>query len=365
MPRSSRILTAVAALLLLGMFVFPLWQIQLSAPQYPEGLGMYIHVNTIEGATEFDLDKINSLNHYIGMKPIEAASIPELRFMPWLVGLLVAGGLVAALRGTRRALAIWLVAFALLGAAGLADFWRWGYDYGHNLDAEQAIIKVPGMSYQPPLIGTKKLLNFTASSWPAMGGLLAGLAFALGAGVLVTASRAARRTAAAGAVVALAACGSSGPPAMAYDGSESCEHCRMAITDPRFGSALVSTTGRVYRFDSIECLAGFYAEDTTRAATMWVSNYQAPGAMLRVVEARFVRLTGPEGSPMGMGLAALSADATPAAGTTDGTLLSWDDVVELVRRGTPTATRHDPAAHDHHDAHSAAAAPATTAGGER
>ena len=56
---------------------------------------------------------------------------------------------------------------------GLVDFWHWEYDYGHRLDFEHAIIKIPGMSYQPPLIGVKQLLNFTAVSWPDVGGWLA------------------------------------------------------------------------------------------------------------------------------------------------------------------------------------------------
>lgn len=181
MSRTSRILTAVAAVLLLSVFVFPLWSIHLVAPQYPEGIGMYIRVNTIVGWTEFDLNKINNLNHYIGMKRIVPEAIPELRFMPWLFAALIGGGVLVAIIGRRRALRGWLVAFALLGASGLVDFYRWSYDYGHNLDPETAVIKVPGMSYQPPLIGSKQLLNFTATSWPGPAGWLAGVAFALGA----------------------------------------------------------------------------------------------------------------------------------------------------------------------------------------
>jgi copper chaperone NosL len=64
--------------------------------------------------------------------------------------------------------------------AGLADFYCWGYDYGHDLDPE-AILKIPGMSYQPPLIGSKQLLNFRATSWPASGGWILVLALLLGA----------------------------------------------------------------------------------------------------------------------------------------------------------------------------------------
>ena len=117
-----------------------------------------------------------NLNHYIGMKVITPSDIPELRFMPWLVGGLIGLGLAAAALGKRAMLYGWVVLFTLAAIAGLADFYRWGYDYGHNL-APDAIIKIIGMSYQPPLIGNKQLLNFSATSWPAAGGwvLIAGL----------------------------------------------------------------------------------------------------------------------------------------------------------------------------------------------
>jgi hypothetical protein len=180
MTRLSRLLVGAAALLLAAVYVLPLWHVRLSAPQYPEGLGMHIHLGSLQGATETDLTNINNLNHYIGMKRIETDAIPELAIMPWIVAALVAGGLLVAAVGKRRPLYAWLAAFGLSGVVGLADFWRWEYDYGHNLDMAEAIIKIPGMSYQPPLIGSKQLLNFTATAWPGSGGVAAGLAFALG-----------------------------------------------------------------------------------------------------------------------------------------------------------------------------------------
>jgi copper chaperone NosL len=180
MPALSRILVAISSLLLIGLFVFPLWHVRLTAPQYPEGLGMNIRINTVEGATETDLDNINGLNHYIGMKRIDPDAIPELKFMPWIVGALVLSGLAVAAVARRRVLYFWMTGFLAVGVIGLIDFWRWEYDYGHNLDAATAIIKIPGMSYQPPLIGTKQLLNFQAVSLPAAGGILAGIAFVLG-----------------------------------------------------------------------------------------------------------------------------------------------------------------------------------------
>ena len=173
-------LTALASLALAGLFVLPLWRVQLVAPQYPEGLGMKIGISDVRGVMPTDLDNINGLNHYIGMKHITPAAIPELRYMPWIVGGLILLGLIAAIVGSRKLLITWIGGFAVLAVAGLIDFWRWEYDYGHNIDFDHAIIKIPGMTYQPPLIGVKQLLNFTAISWPDAGAWLALVAFGLG-----------------------------------------------------------------------------------------------------------------------------------------------------------------------------------------
>ncbi|WP_411278503.1 hypothetical protein [Gemmatimonas sp.] len=171
--RRARIMVAAAAVALVSALFFPLWRVSLTAPQYPEGLGMHIWAHTVTGVEPNDLQNINGLNHYIGMKTIVPETIPELQFMPaGIIAMSVAGLLVAAM-GRRRWILVWSGALLLSAVVGLVDFWRWEYDYGHNLDLEHAPIQVPGMSYQPPLIGSKKLLNFTATSLPATGGLLA------------------------------------------------------------------------------------------------------------------------------------------------------------------------------------------------
>lgn len=161
----SRILVAVSALLMVSAYYVPLWQILMWAPQYPEGLDMKIWINTISG----DVKIISALNHYIGMKHIEVEMFPEFQYMVYIVGVLIGFGLLTAIVNKRFI----LIAFALLifgtGIGALVDFYMWGYDYGHNLDPTAPIV-VPGMSYQPPLIGTKQLLNFTAFSGPDIGG---------------------------------------------------------------------------------------------------------------------------------------------------------------------------------------------------
>jgi len=185
MTRISRIAVALASLLLLTVYMAPLWRIQLVAPQYPEGLGLRIWVDQITGIKPNDLNSINGLNHYIGMRPIEPESFPELRLMPRLVAAAVVAGLLVALVGRRGLLYAWAGLFAAGAVAGLGDFWKWGYEYGHRLDPHAAI-KVPGMSYQPPIIGSKQLLNFHATSWPDVGGwiAIAALAFVVGVAVL-------------------------------------------------------------------------------------------------------------------------------------------------------------------------------------
>ncbi len=161
----SRLVIMLAALLMVSAYFVPLWQILMWAPQYPEGLEMDIWINTIKG----DVKVISALNHYIGMKHIEVEMFPEFEYMIYIVGFLIGFGLLTAL--VNRRLMLWLFSLLLLATAvaALVDFWLWGYDYGHNLDPTAAI-NIPGMSYQPPLIGTKQLLNFTAFSGPDVGG---------------------------------------------------------------------------------------------------------------------------------------------------------------------------------------------------
>ncbi len=167
MKKKTKIIIIIISAALVAGFLLPIWAISLEAPQYPEGLGMNIWINKITG----DLNTINGLNHYIGMKRIEPDSIKELKLMPFLLGFLALAGLFTGIAGRKKILTAWVIIFVVLGLAGGIDFYMWEYDYGHNLNPEAAI-KIPGMSYQPPFLGTEQLLNFTATSLPDTGGML-------------------------------------------------------------------------------------------------------------------------------------------------------------------------------------------------
>ena len=144
------------------------------------------------------------------------------------------------------------------------------------------------------------------------------------------------------AALALSGCRRSGPVAMRYDGTESCELCRMAVTDPRYGAQLVTRTGKVRTFDSIECLASYYLRASRgdgERPRAWVGDFTRPGTLVRVDSARFLRTAGPRSSPMGRGLLAVGSDASLQALQRElgGTTLGWTDVLALMEReGLPS-----------------------------
>jgi len=172
----------IAAMLPLALFIFPLWKITLEAPQYPTPLGMYIHINDFADVNPHDIKNINIMNHYVGMKYIPEA-IPEFKIFP--IGIIITSvlGLIIGIFGNYKWFLGWLILMCVLSAAGLYDFYIWEHDYGHNLDPK-AIMKFTNpdgtiMGFQPPLFGSKDILNFTAHSYPQLGAFFLGIGMAL------------------------------------------------------------------------------------------------------------------------------------------------------------------------------------------
>lgn len=164
---SARIIAFVCGLFLLAVLFVPLWQIELAAPQYPEGLVLKMYPNKIAG----DVEIINGLNHYIGMKTLHTKDFIEFTVLPYIIISFATCCFLIAYLKKRKWLTIVFTLFVLFGILAMVDFWRWEYAYGHDLSAD-APIQVPGMAYQPPLIGYKQLLNFGAYSIPDIGGIL-------------------------------------------------------------------------------------------------------------------------------------------------------------------------------------------------
>jgi copper chaperone NosL len=178
MKQLPRLVMLIAALSLLSLFVWPMWQIVLYAPQYPTGVEMHIWINKIGGKEPGVLQNINILNHYVGMKFIEPDSIPELKYFQFVIIGMAVLGVIVAIINRRWLFLSWAILITLLAIAGIYDFYLWEYDYGHNISSD-APIKIPGASFQPPLIGYKQILNFDAVSLPHIAGYFTGAGIVL------------------------------------------------------------------------------------------------------------------------------------------------------------------------------------------
>ena len=166
---TSRVLILVAVVVLLPVYLFPLWNMSFYSNQYTDGLVLHIYSYQLEGGktpNRDDLREINSLNHYIGMRPLLESDFSEFTWVPLVVGLLAILALRAMVIGKMSNLVDVFVLFVYFGAFSMWSFYHRLYMYGHNLDPT-ASIKVQG--FTPPFFGTKQIANFSVNSFPGIG----------------------------------------------------------------------------------------------------------------------------------------------------------------------------------------------------
>lgn len=320
----SRLLLILCCGMLVYALFVPLWLIDLDAPQYPEGLRLLIYPHKLGGNVEI----INGLNHYIGMRELHSDDFPEFTILPYVIGAFALASLAVALIGRKKGLYILLTCFVLFGIVAMVDFYKWEYEYGHDLNPNAAII-VPGQAYQPPLIGFKQLLNFGAYSIPAAGGWMF-----VASGVLMVLSvlieknvfsrfRKPKVAVAALLPLFLLSCDGAGPEPIKLN-KDNCEFCRMTIADARFSAQIVTKKGRVYKFDDLSCLQAYMSEKETQDAEAYVADYSKPEKFVVAEEAHYVT-GGKVNSPMGGNMAAFGEQQAAAAfaSQVDGELKSW------------------------------------------
>lgn len=327
----SRILILISAVAMISAYYVPLWQILMWAPQYPEGLNMKIWINNITG----DVKIISALNHYIGMRPIEANMFPEFQYLTYIVGAMILIGLLTAIVNKRFMLIVFATLLIAGGIAALADLYLWGYNYGHNLDPTAPIV-VPGLSYQPPLIGTKQLLNFTAYSGPDTGGWIFMVSGILAIATLIFEiykSRHGSRKLTATAVtimlcLSLMSCDVE-PEPLQY-GKDSCHHCKMTLMDNKFGAEILTTKGKVYKFDDLNCMLHFYNSGVVKSEDIkdiLVVDFSNPEKLTDARNALYVK-SGLIKSPMASNVAAFQSYEVLKEMNADwkGIMLSWGEL---------------------------------------
>ena len=329
---SSRVIVFFCGLLLILVLFKPMWRIELDAPQYPEGLTLLIYADKIAG----DVAIVNGLNHYIGMKTLHTKDFAEFKILPGIILFFVAAFILTAVLAKRKWLYLLLGLFILFGVVAMIDFWRWEYDYGHNLDPNAAII-VPGMAYQPPLIGFKQLLNFGAYSIPDLGGWVFIGVGAVLLFIAITEWRKAKKTKAAlksgklvmAILLLLFFTGCNTSPQPIALGKDQCHGCKMTISDERFGAELVTRKSKVYKFDDAHCLLEFKKAGTVNEkdiANIFFTNFSAPHQLLNAGQAKFLK-SDLLRSPMNGNMAAfeLTDSLQKAVEVFKGTIILWNE----------------------------------------
>ena len=330
MPILSRVLTALAGVILFGALLFPIWQMELQAPQYPEGLTLYLHADKLDG----DVQSINGLNHYIGMKTLHTEDFIEFAVLPYIIvffGLLT---LASAIIGRKKWILFTLFLFILFGIVALIDFYRWNYNYGHNL-SPTAAIKVPGMAYQPPIIGYKQLLNFGVYSIPALGGILMVISGLIMAFVVIKdykfykifSKKAAAAVVMSGMLFTFISCGNTAPKPIKVN-EDVCVACKMTIVDLKFATQFVTDKGKSYVFDDVVCMVKFISNNKDlNIGKIYVPNYLRETQFLEASNAFFIQ-GGDVKSPMNGNVAAFetAAEAAQYAEQLNASPVSWKDI---------------------------------------
>lgn len=180
-PR-ARLAVLGAGVFLIAAPFFPLWKITMFANQFPEGLRLSIYAHQLVGGNGgADLQGINILNHYIGMREIQAADFVEMKFIPFALGVFLLLGLRTAVFARVGNVVDLLVLFLYFATFSFGVFGYRMYTYGHQLSPE-APIKVA--SFTPPIFGHQRIANFDVYSYPGFGSIVL-LAFVLCLGTVL------------------------------------------------------------------------------------------------------------------------------------------------------------------------------------
>jgi copper chaperone NosL len=324
-PGPKLLLIATAVCLAAAIFV-PIWRIELSAPQYPEGLVLQIFSFKLGG----QVDIINGLNHYIGMKTLHKDDFVEFTLLPYIIGCFSIGALIIAFWAKRRGLHLFLASFLVFGIVAMIDFYRWNYNYGHDLDPNAAIV-VPGMAYQPPLIGYKQLLNFGAFSIPDLGGwlfIVSGLlivcAVIIENGLLGRYNSRYKTIILGLFLITWMSCVQNVVPAIQLN-KDSCDFCKMTIADGRFSAALSTTKGRVYKFDDMSCMQHYItAQHAVPFRSFYIADFTQSNTLIDAEHCFYLKGEQIE-SPMGGHIAAFANENTAKRyqDRLNGILLTW------------------------------------------
>jgi copper chaperone NosL len=116
---------------------------------------------------------------------------------------------------------------------------------------------------------------------------------------------------------------------------DQCAYCQMIISDQRYGTELITTKGKIYKFDSIECLAAYIIEEkkgTNDLQSIWTIDFKYPEKFIDATKAWYLHSDLLK-SPMGLNLSSFTEKnaAENAKNVFPGELIRWDEVKSIVK----------------------------------
>ncbi|MFN3528869.1 MAG: hypothetical protein ACK417_02980 [Bacteroidia bacterium] len=119
-------------------------------------------------------------------------------------------------------------------------------------------------------------------------------------------------------------------------GKDACNHCKMIISDPRYGAELVTKKGKIFVFDDLNCYWSFrqqqgFTEEEIAHSVVFVFN--EPQTYVEAGQACFLYAEGIR-SPMASGFAAFSSSeaCNEHRSNWQAVRMSWSDVRQKLQR---------------------------------
>ncbi len=150
----------------IGTPSLPIWYASLEAPNYPkaafpDGIPVYFHVDGYSG----DVHEMNTINHYIGMYPMEHGGNLERAIAPYYL-LIATLCMLAFLYYDGKFNSLLMVPTIIAPVLFMSAFVGWLYWYGHNMQEWGAFKIKP---FMPTVLGDGSVAHFTTHSYPTIG----------------------------------------------------------------------------------------------------------------------------------------------------------------------------------------------------
>jgi len=223
------------------------------------------------------------------------------------------------------------------GCIAMYDFYQWGYEFGHDLDPKAAI-QVPGLSYQPPVFGHKRLLNFDAYSFPDWGGWLVVVSIGIAFGIYffeyykAIKSKIMKASSSISILLLLLFSSCTTRPEPIVIGVDQCVHCKMSIVDKKYAAEIITSKGKIIKFDDIICMKNYIQINDDLAkkeANYLVSDYNNPNQLIPIESADFYKSEKFQTPMGGHIISVLKKSALPTLISEEQIKkIAWNDIVE-------------------------------------